>query len=77
MKNFTVNKIFNYLLDLLKFIKSIFPKEYNVEAHHVINTVFGLFSTCYTKLLKTFNKNIGKISCVFLFLTPTFWTFSY
>ena len=56
-------------------LSQFFPREYNVEAHHIINTVFGLFSILglYKIVKKLFNKNIGKISCVFLFLTPTFF----
>ncbi len=56
-------------------ISQIFPGQFKLEVYHIINTLLGLMTIVglykITKLL--FNKEIAKISSLFLFFTPFFF----
>ena len=60
---------------LSSLITQIFPKDFNLEIFHLINSFFGLMTIVglyrLNKIL--FNKSVAKISSIFLFFTPFFF----
>ncbi len=56
-------------------INQIFPNRFEIEIFHIINTFFGLLTIVglykINKIL--FNREVAKISALFLFLTPFFF----
>ena len=56
-------------------VTQIFPGQFKLEVYHIINTLLGLMTIVglykITKFL--FNKEIAKISSLFLFFTPFFF----
>tara|TARA_Y200000002_G_scaffold378015_1_gene384600 strand:+ start:102 stop:1664 length:1563 start_codon:yes stop_codon:yes gene_type:complete len=59
----------------LSFINQMFPQKFSMEVYHILNSFFGLMTIVgLYKLNKIlFNKNIAKISAIFLFFIPFFY----
>ncbi len=60
---------------VLSFINQMFPQKFSIEVYHILNSFFGLMTIVgFYKLNKIlFNKNIAKISAIFLFFIPFFY----
>ena len=56
-------------------VSQIIPQKFNVEAYHLINTLFGIFTILglYHVIKKLLNRQIAKLSSIFLFFTPLFF----
>ena len=56
-------------------MSQLFPKSFQIEAHHIINATFGLLAIVglYKITRIILNKEIGKISALILFFIPFFF----
>ena len=60
---------------VLSFINQMFPKKFNIEIYHILNSFFGLATIIGLYRLNKIliNKYIAKISAIFLFCIPFFY----